>query len=141
MGFELNGEFYPGENLTLRADYTYNHAENKSSDRVTDDIVNVPKHKVDLGVSYMIPSINTHIDLVGMYMGEIYNQLPTPTNPTQAELKVSGYFTANARVSVSFLKYFETYLAVNNLFDKNYESEAGFPGHGRNFYIGISAKY
>ena len=141
LGFELNGELYPIKDLVLRAGYTFNYARNRSEGRVTDNVVNVPEHKIDMGVSYTIPYINTRLDLVGIYMGKIFSQLPTPTNPTQATTKVDDYFIANARISKSFLKYFEAYLAVNNIFDKNYESEYGFPGPGRNFYLGISAKY
>ena len=31
--------------------------------------------------------------------------------------------------------------AVDNLFDVDYESEANFPGPGRMFWVGLSAKY
>jgi outer membrane receptor protein involved in Fe transport len=141
LGFELNGELYPMKDLVLRAGYTFNYARNKSEGRVSDDLVNVPEHKIDMGVSYTIPCINTRLDLVGIYMGKIFSQLPTPTNPTQATTKVDNYYIANVRISKSFLKYFEAYLALNNIFDKNYESEYGFPGPGRNFYLGVSAKY
>ena len=141
LGFELNGELYPMKDLVLRAGYTFNYARNKSEGRVTDDVVNVPEHKIDMGVTYTVPYINTRLDLVGIYMGRIFSQLPTPTNPTQATTKVDDYYIANVRISKSFLKYFEAYLALNNIFDKNYESEYGFPGPGRNFYLGASAKY
>jgi outer membrane receptor protein involved in Fe transport len=141
LGFELNGELYPMKDLILRAGYTYNNAKDKSPDRVTNDVVNAPAHKIDVGVSYMIPYINTRFDLVGIYMGRIFSQLPTPRSPTQATIRVKDYYFANARISTSFLKYFEAYLALNNIFDEDYESESGFPGPGRSFYAGISAKY
>jgi outer membrane receptor protein involved in Fe transport len=141
LGFELNGEFYPMKDLILRAGYTFNHARNKSEGRVTDDVVNAPEHKIDMGVQYMIPCIETRLNLEGIYMGRIFSQLPTPTNPTQVKTKVDDYFIANARISKSFLKYFEGYFALSNIFNKNYESEYGFPAPGRNFYLGITAKY
>ena len=145
LGFELNGELYPMKDLVLRAGYTYNYARNKSQDRVTSNVVNVPEHKIDMGASYTIPYIRTRLDLVGIYMGKIFSQLPTPTSPTQSKTKVDDYIITNARISTNFLKYkgfdFEAYLALNNIFDKNYDSEYGFPGPGRNFYLGISAKY
>lgn len=141
LGFELNGELYPVKDLILRAGYTYNHASDTSPGRVTNYVVNVPEHKIDVGAQYTIPYINTRLDLNGIYMGKIFSQLPSPANPTQGTIKVNDYYIANARISKSFLKYFEAYLALNNIFDKNYESESGFPGSGRNFYLGISAKY
>jgi iron complex outermembrane recepter protein len=145
LGFELNGELYPIKDLVLRAGYTFNYARNKSEGRVTNYVVNIPAHKVDTSVSYTIPYIRTRLDLVGIYMGRIFSQLPTPTNPTQATTKVKDYYIANARISTNFLKYegfdFEAYLGVNNIFDRNYESEYGFPGPGRCYYVGISARY
>jgi iron complex outermembrane receptor protein len=141
LGFELNGELYPMKDLVISAGYTFNYARNRSEGRVTDNVVNVPEHKIDMGVQYTIPYIDTRLNLEGIYMGRIFSQLPTPTNPTQATTKVEDYYIANLRISKSFLKYFEAYVAVNNFFDKNYDSEYGFPGPGRNFYFGVSGKY
>jgi iron complex outermembrane receptor protein len=129
------------KDLILRGGYTFNHAEDKSPGRVTDKVRNVPERKIDMGASYVIPYIDTRLDLVGIYMGKIYSQLPTPRATTQAIQVVDHYYIANARISKTFLKYFEGYLVVNNILDKNYESEYGFPGPGRNFYLGFSAKY
>ena len=141
FGFELNGEIYPMKDLVLSAGYMYNNARDRSPGRVTDNVVNVPENKIDMGVHYTIPYIHTRLDLEGLYMGRIFNQLPTAKYPTQETQKVEDYFTANARISTSFLKYFEAYLAVNNIFDNNYMQEYGSPGPGRNFYLGVSAKY
>ena len=141
MGFELYGEVYPLKDLVLYAEYTYNNARDKSPDRVTNKVRNVPEHKVDLGAHYTIPYINTRIDLVGTYLSKVYSQLPTPRTPTSAVTEVDDNFITNFRISTRFLRYLEAYLAVNNIFDKNYESESNFPGPGRNFYLGVSAKY
>jgi outer membrane cobalamin receptor len=67
--------------------------------------------------------------------------LPSITFPKDPTIKNDAFFTMNLRVSKSFLKYFEAYLAINNIFDRNYESEFGYPSPGRSFYGGISAKY
>jgi iron complex outermembrane receptor protein len=141
LGFELNGEVYPMKDLVLRAGYTLNDAKDKSPGHVADHVVNVPAHKIDLGVTYTIPYIFTRLDLEGTYMDRIFNQLPTIRIPNQETQRVNDYYFLNARISKSFLKYFEGYFAVNNIFDKNYESEYGLPGPGRNFYVGVSAKY
>jgi iron complex outermembrane receptor protein len=146
-GFELSGEVYPlkdfplWEDLTLWADYTFNYARDRSSGHVTDKVAQVPAHKVDVGLHLTIPYIDTGLDLIGVYMGKIYSQLPTPARPTQAIQKVDDSFTMNLRISKVFFKYFEAYVAINNIFDSDYQSEYGFPAPGRNFYFGISAKY
>jgi outer membrane cobalamin receptor len=146
-GIEITGQFYPlkdfslWKDLTLWASYTYNYARDKSVGRVTEKVRNVPAHKVDMGLHLTIPYIKTGLDLVGVYMGDIYSQLPTISSPTQATQKVGDYFTMNVRLSKVFFKYFEVYAAINNLFDRNYSSEYGFPAPGINYYFGLEAKY
>jgi len=140
-GMEVNSEFYPVKDLTLKLGYTYNHASDKSDNRVTSRVRNIPEHKLDLGASYTVPVTRTVINLNGIISSDVYSQLPTPSSPTQATQKVGGYFILNAKVSQKFLTNFEAYLAVNNISDRNYESEYGFPAQGRSFMGGINAKF
>lgn len=140
-GFELSAEVYPIRALSIKAGYTYTDAEDRSSGMVTDGILFVPEHKLDLGVNYIIPYILTRIDLTSIYVSESFSQLPTPQRPDDESIKTGDHFIVNARLSKSFLKRYEAYLAINNIFDSDYESEYGFPGPGRNFYVGLSAKF
>jgi iron complex outermembrane receptor protein len=140
-GFELSGEVYPTKDLIFKLGYTYNNGRDRSKDRVTDNVVFIPEHKIDIGVKYTIPYIITLIDLTGVYVSESYNQLPTPQKPDQEAIKTGDHFIMNARISKSFLKRYEAYLAINNIFDSDYESEYGFPCPGRNFYVGLSARF
>jgi iron complex outermembrane recepter protein len=139
-GFELSGTINPAKDLLLKVGYTYNNGRDRSNDRVTDNVTFIPEHKIDLGVNYNVPYIITPIDLTCIYVSESYNQLPTPQRPTQETIKTGDNFIVNARISKSFLKRYEAYLAINNIFDSNYESEWGFPGLGRSFYVGFSVK-
>ncbi|HPQ43522.1 MAG TPA: TonB-dependent receptor [Syntrophales bacterium] len=140
-GVEANAEFYPLDGLTLRADYTYEEARNRSEGRVTDHVTNVPKHKVDLGAQYQVPVVRTRLNLNMTCVGETYSELPTPQYPTDPELIASEYTIFDAKVSQPFLKYFEAYVAAKNIFDKNYEPEVGYPAPGRSFWVGISATF
>jgi iron complex outermembrane recepter protein len=139
-GFEVSGTIEPFADLTLSVSYTYTDARDRSDDRVTNNVPYVPEHKVDAGAKYIIPYIFTTVDLTCLYVSDSYNQLPTPQNPDYETIKTGDSFIINARISKSFLKRFETYLAVNNIFDSDYESEWGYPGSGRNFYVGLSVK-
>lgn len=150
LGCELTGRFYPlkdfalWEDLNLWASYTHNRAEDKSSGAVTSKVRNVPQHKVDMGLHLpipYIPYIMPSLDIVGIYMGEVYSILPTITNRNDPRIKTDDFFTMNARFSMSFLKHFEAYLAVNNIFDKDYEVEFGYPAPGRSFYVGLTARF
>jgi outer membrane receptor protein involved in Fe transport len=139
-GFELSGTIDPGADLLLRVGYTYNNARDRSDGRVTTNVTFVPEHKVDLGLRYTVPYIITPVDLTCVYVSESYNQLPTPQKPNQESIKTGDHFIMNARIAKSFLKRYEAYLAVNNIFDSDYESEYGYPGWGRNFYFGVAVK-
>jgi outer membrane receptor protein involved in Fe transport len=139
-GFEVSGTIDPGADLHFRVGYTYSNARDRSDDRVTTNVTYVPEHKVDVGVNYTVPYLLTPIDLTFVYVSDSYNQLPTPQRPTQETIKTGDYFIMNARIAKSFLKRYEAYLAVNNIFDSDYESEYGFWAPGRSFYVGFSVK-
>jgi outer membrane receptor protein involved in Fe transport len=140
-GIEANTEFYPMQDLVMKLAYNYNHASDQSGNRVTDSLVNVPVHKLDMGIQYTIPYIKTRLDLNGILLSDMFNQLPTPTTPTQQTQRVGGYFVFNARLTQPFLKHYEAYIAFNNISDRNYEEQYGFPGPGRNIFGGITAKF
>jgi iron complex outermembrane recepter protein len=140
-GIEVDTQFYPMRDLTLRLGYNFNHATDMSKDKVTDLVANVPEHKLDMGVQYTVPITKTRVDLNGILISEVFGQVPVPTNPTQSILSTPGYFFVNARVSQKFLDNFEAYIAINNIFDRNYEAEFGFPGQGRNIFGGVTARF
>jgi outer membrane receptor protein involved in Fe transport len=143
-GFEVGGEVYPMDDLKVYADYTFNYAQDRSDGRLTNDVTNVPKHKADLGIEYRVPVVKTVLDLNGTYIGRTFSQLPTntsATNRTLPILRTSDYFLVDGKITQPFLKYFEAYVSVKNIFDKDYEPEYGFPAAGRMFWVGLTAKY
>ena len=140
-GFELTGEITPMRDLSITAGYTYNVARDRSDDRVTEHVLNIPKNKLDMGVHYTVPYIKTLIDVTGIYIDDTYSSLPTPADEETEVEQTSDYFILNCRISKVFLKNYEAYLAVNNIFDTDYEPEIGYPGQGRNFYVGLTARF
>ena len=140
-GIELSTEVYPMQDLILKLGYNFNQASDQSDDRVTDHVRNVPEHKLDLGLQYTVPYTKTRLNLNGLLMASLYSQLPTPSSPTTTEIETAGWFTMDMRVTQPILKNFELYLAINNLFDREYEPESGFPAPGRNIYGGITGKF
>jgi len=140
-GFEIIGELTPLEGLLLRVGYTYMKAKDESDGRVTDDVLGAPENKVDIKVQYIIPKVRTKLDFIGMYLGSQYDQLPTASSPDTDILETSGYFLANFKVTQPIWKHFEVFGYASNIFDRDYESESGYPGQGRAFWAGISAKF
>jgi len=140
-GIELSTEIYPAKDLVLKLGYNFNQASDQSDNKVTDHIRNVPEHKLDLGLQYTVPYTKTRLNLNGLLMASLYSQVPTPDAPQTKEIETAGFFTMDLRLTQPFLKNFEAYLAINNLFDRNYEPESGFPAPGRNIFGGITAKF
>lgn len=140
-GMEFTAEINPLEDLVFRIGYTYNHARDTSSERVTSKLTNIPENLLTAGVQYIIPDLVTKLDLTATYMDTIYSQVPTPQDPDLDLLETDGHFLMNARITQPFAEYFEAYIAVNNIFDLDYESEYGFPGRGRMAYLGAKAQY
>ncbi len=140
-GVELSGEFEPFKGLTLKADYTYLESKNDSPDRVTDDVVGAPKHKIDFRIVYVVPRVDTQLILQGLYLAEKYDQLPTPANPDDPTLETSGYFLANFGLTQPLWNHYELFGYLNNIFDRDYETEAGYPAPGRTFWVGVRARF
>ena len=140
-GFEIIGELTPLEGLLFRVGYTFLKAKDESDDRVTDDVVGAPESKLDIKVQYVIPTILTKLDFIGLYVGSQYTQLPTASSPGTEVLETSGYFLANFKVTQPIWEHFEVFGYVSNILDRDYESYSGFPGQGRAFWAGLSAKF
>jgi iron complex outermembrane recepter protein len=140
-GFEVGGEVFPTNDLSFRVGYTYINATNETSGSPTERVLGIPVHKVDLGVKYLVPVVKVGVDLTGLYVSQIWGQLPSIDRPGDRALKTGDYFIVNAKVSKVFYKGFEAYFVANNIFDKNYEQEVGFPASGMNLFAGIKYSY
>ena len=138
-GVEINAVIRPFKDLTFKLGYMYNDAENKSPGRVTDDVTGVPEYTLNVGVQYIVPVISTKLNLNMLYLGESYNQLPTSKDPTLDVIKNESYNLCNIKVTQPFLSdHVEAFLAVDNLFDENYEPQYGFPAPGMTMWLGLT---
>ena len=140
-GFEAVLAVTPLPGLSLRADYTYVDAQDQSDGHVTEDLPNVPAHKAGLLASYTLPGPRTLLDLDAVWIGSMYSSLPSPAYPTDPVKEVDGSFLLGAKVTQEVVEGFRLHVAVRNLLDADYESEAGFPGQGRTFAFGASTTF
>ncbi len=141
LGAEIGAVWTPLEDLMIKASYMINDAENKSSGRVTDKVVEVPENKLDLMVQYVIPNLETKFNLTLMYMGKSYSEVPTLEYPDDPVVENDSYTIFNARITQPIMDRFEAYLAFSNLFDEEYEPNAGYPAQGRQIWLGLSYKF
>jgi len=141
FGFEVTGKINPRKDLDLRLGYTLLYARDKSPSRVSEYVVQVPKHKVDLGFNYRVPRLGTRLHLEGLFLAGQWDQLPTPASPTTEALKTGSRFLVNFRIDQPIGDHLEAFAFLSNLFDKNYESQSGFPGPGRTFWMGVNTRF
>lgn len=140
-GAEIGLKLTPMPALSTNIEYTYNDAENNSALAVTDKVAGVPENQFVLGVDGVIPWVKARVNLRGIYVDKIYEDLPTPADPEREITHTKDHFTVNGRISKQVEENITAWLECENLFDKDYESEIGFPGPGRNFLIGIRASF
>lgn len=140
-GAEIGVKYTPIPDLSASIDYTYNDAENKSAIAVTEKVAGVPENKFVIGVDGRIPWINARLNLRGIYVDKIYEDLPSPADPAREVTNTEDYFTVNGRISKQITEKLTAWLECENLFDKDYESETGFPSPGRNAIAGLKARF
>jgi outer membrane cobalamin receptor len=141
-GFEAALRLTPHRIVRVSFDYTYNDAENESRNRATDRVAGVPESKFGMGLDLFTPEVLSRISFRGIYVDEIYEELPTTSDPDAEAASSEDYFIVNARLATE--KIYDAvhgYLEVDNIFDEDYEQEIGFPGRGRNFRVGLSAEF
>lgn len=138
LGFEAVVDVTFCDYFSMTANYTRIDAENKSDLRATDKVAGVPEHQFGIGCKILIPRVLVNVDLQGLYVGKVYDALPTTSYPDDDEMEIDSYFVLNTRVSRSFGNRWSAYAEVDNLLDEDYEQEEGFPGEGRNFRVGLS---
>ena len=137
-GVEVNLEITPYEDLLFKLGYMANDASNESPQRHSDDVTGVPEYTFNFSMQYTVPGIGTQLNWTMLYMGESFRQLPSPDDPG-ADIITNGTYTlCNARITQPFLSdRLKAFLAVENLFDENYEPESGFPAPGMRVWLGV----
>ena len=139
LGFEVNAEITPFEDLLVKIGYMSNDATNKSDGRVTDEVAKVPDQTFNLGVQYILPVIRTRLNLTMLYVGKSYYQLPGPDDPDLEIIENDDYTLFNAKITQPFMSdRLETFVAVENLFDVDYEPTSGYPAPGMRMWLGLT---
>ena len=140
-GVEVNTVITPIEDLSFKLGCMYNDATNKSPGRVTDDVLGVPEYTFNIGVQYTVPAIGTRLNWTMLYLGKSYRQLPTPEEPDLDVVENESYQLCNVKITQPFMSdRLEAFLAVDNLFDENYEPVSGYPAPGMSMWLGLTFK-
>lgn len=139
-GIELGATFFASPSFRLYGDFTYIDGQDRSDGRVTEAVIDVPKHKAGLGFHWQFPWLPLHIDFNSYYLSQVFTSLPSPKYPTDPTYKIGCYALTNTRIGLDIGTKFELWLAVRNLADVNYEMDYGYPGPGQAVSVGLTAK-
>lgn len=137
-GIETSMDVVFCDYFSMNFNYTFIDAQNESNTRITDKVAGVPENKFGVGCKLLIPKVLVIVDLQGIYVDGVYDELPTTVNPDDEAVKTDNYFILNSRISRNFGSRYSVYAEIDNLFDEDYEQELGFPGEGRNLRAGFT---
>jgi len=133
-GIEANVQTKIGKYLSGRLSYTYLDARDKNPSlfaRTEKELPNIPKHKADFELKYLSDFGLTY-SLLGSYSGQRYFY-----DKFNEQHKLGGYFVWNTKISQEFLENWEASIYIENIFDRNYQEEEGYPQPGRTFLFSI----
>ena len=126
-GIDLSLVYQPITLINIYAAYSYIQRKNISDPDIL--FTDVPKHKLFASFEYTIRE---------KMMFNLLSEYNSDRNNASDGSRISpGYFIMNAQTSYRFAKYFTAEIGVNNIFDKNYTIQEGYPEAGRNFYVAL----
>jgi len=133
-GFELNYQ-HMFQYFNLETNYTYLSSKN-NSDTTTDKLEYRPEHSFNIILSDSY-TMGFSWNLESSFISQRYGI----NSDTRLWVTLPDYTIFNLRIAQKFLKKYSAFIRVNNIADKYFESEYGFPQAGRNFVIGIDANF
>lgn len=123
QGFEATARYSILPNLMLHANYSYLDLKTP--------ILAAPRQQLNVSANYRyaIWSLNAHVQHI--------EKLYTAVSP----IKTETYTLLNVRLSAQPVKNLELFLAGNNLLDKQYEINYGYPLAGIHGNVGVNYKF
>jgi len=125
-GVEVSGEYDLTDALTLFGNYTYTDAKDRTGAR----IVRVPMRDLTIG---LVGNITERVGVHGTVQ-RVMDRLDT----TGA---VPDYTLANLQITYAINDMSQAYLRVENLFDEEYQTAAGYGTSDRALYFGVRADF
>ena len=126
-GIDLNVVYQPASVINLYATYSYIRRKNISNPDIL--FTDVPNHKLFASAEYGIAK-KMFLTLSGEYDSE-------RNNASDGTRVSPGFFVMNFQASYNFKNFITAEAGINNIFDRNYTIQEGYPEAGRNFYAAI----
>lgn len=130
-GTELFLDAWVLQNLRWHVDYTHLSRSNDSSPTIK--LLDTPRHKVFTFIEY------SPVDILKLIASVEYQS--SRFSETNASRVAKGFVTGNLNSELTLPAGFTAQLGVQNIADRYYEYEEGFPEPGRTYYANLRFSY
>ncbi|POY44855.1 TonB-dependent receptor [Avibacterium gallinarum] len=124
------------DDLSAYANYTYT----QTKDSKGQTLLRRPKHMANLGLAYQITEalgVNVNVNYVGKRVDTYFDE----TTYASSRVKMPSYTLVSLGANYQVTPNLNVYANLNNLFDKKYESVAGYGQYGRTLYVGLKGSF
>lgn len=135
QGVELVGSLKPTDTLTITANYTWTHTEDRSPGSSTygNELPRRPGEAGNAALTYVWPMrLSTALAL--RYSGPSFDDAAN-------QIRLGGYVLLDVRASLPVGKHFDVYARIENLTDHHYETAYQYGTLGRSVYVGGRATF
>lgn len=151
QGLELSGTVTPWPGLEFFAGFTWLDVEATGEDGIErDHMPYTPKYAVQAGFNWrFLKHLRLNVDT--QFMSDVYQGTNMRTGGNYGDLgdqdKLDDIWLVNLRLGYSFefkpmlVKQGEIYLAVDNLFDRDYAYASGYDMPGTTFMVGLDLNF
>ena len=131
--FTFNTQYIPRNSINLS--YTYLDAENRTPNRTSDLLSESPAHQF-----YISDSIRV-TDRFSVFAKAKNDRGQKQQKRNGAWTELHSYWVADLKALVEVSEILKLEAGVKNLFDRNYETNYGYPREGRTFFFGINGSF
>ena len=128
-GIEFSARYVVNRHLHFNMNYNYLNLDMP--------VIAAPRQQFNLGANYRYKIWNLNVS--SQYIENLYSF--TTTDPSKQNIIEPDYLLLNVRVSAKPLKYLELFVSGNNLLNRQYEINNGYPMPGINFNAGFNVRF
>ena len=134
QGFEISLNTSHFDRNDIQLSYSYVDAKNKSPERSSDFLPEVPKHQL------RITDRITLSDAIALYAKASYEK--GQKEEIGADwIELDDYWLFDLKGIYKFSENIQAELSVKNILDENYSTSYGFPREGRIFILGLRTNF
>ncbi|MXO90598.1 TonB-dependent receptor [Altererythrobacter aquaemixtae] len=136
QGFEVELGANPSDTFGVAAVYAYVDTENRTAGAANEGnvLARRPKHALTFSADWETP-------LAGLTVGGDIRMVGDSFDDAGNFTRLDGYHVVTLRASVPFGETVELFGRVENVFDEDYQTAAGYGTAGRGAFVGARAKF